>query len=87
VATRVKRAGGRATRGTPQQYRGEPYTHLTDQYALALLAVEMLLGQPPVVVRRAADLEEKRRFFDDPARWCDQLVSLHPALASRCCAC
>ena len=70
-----------ATYLTPEQYRGEPYTHLTDQYVLALLAVEMLLGQPPVVVRRAADLEEKRRFFDDPAPWCDQLASLHPALA------
>jgi hemoglobin-like flavoprotein len=72
-----------ATYLTPEQYRGEPYTHLTDQYALALLAVEMLLGQPPVVVKRAADLEEKKRFFDDPSRWRDQLASLHPTFADQ----
>lgn len=72
-----------ATYLAPEQYRGEPYTQRTDQYALALLAVEMLLGQPPVVVRRAADLEEKKRFFDDPARCRGDLARLHPTLADK----
>jgi serine/threonine protein kinase len=72
-----------ATHLAPECYAGQAYTSLTDQYALGLLAVEMLLGVPPVVVRRAADLEQKKRFFDDPASVCAaSIAALHPGLAS-----
>jgi len=70
-----------ATYLAPEQYRGRPYTSRTDQYALALLAVEMLLGEPPLRVRCAADLEKKSRFFNDPEPCIAALARLHPTFA------
>ena len=50
----------------PEQYYGWPSTDRSDQYSLALLALEMLQGAPPVAVRNPVDLEPKRKFFDHP---------------------
>ena len=63
------RDGGEATYLVPEQYEGQPYTDKSDQYGVGLLAFEMLEGRPPVTVSRLADLEKKRQFFDDPARF------------------
>jgi serine/threonine protein kinase len=71
-----------ATHLVPEQYIGEPYTEKSDQYSLALLAVEMLLGRAPVAVRCAADLQKKSRFFDKPEQFISDLSSRHPGLAS-----
>jgi serine/threonine protein kinase len=71
-----------ATYLVPEQYIGEPYTKKSDQYSLALLAVEMLLGRAPVEVKCAADLEKKSHFFDNPEQFISDLNSLHPGLAS-----
>jgi len=71
-----------ATYLVPEQYIGEPYTEKSDQYSLALLAIEMLLGRPPVAVKCAADLLEKRRFFDDPEQSIKDLKDRHPGLTS-----
>ena len=72
-----------ATYLLPEQYDGTPLTPLADQYSLALLALEMLHGVPPVQVTKPADFELKRRFFEDPlacipadATWPDE----HPLL-------
>ena len=63
------RDAGEATYLVPEQYEGQPYTDKSDQYGVGLLAFEMLEGRPPVTVSRLADLEKKRQFFDDPARF------------------
>jgi serine/threonine protein kinase len=56
-----------ATHLIPEQYLGQPLSPRSDQYGLAQLAVQMLCGKAPVTVTRPVDLEEKRRFFDNPA--------------------
>ena len=71
-----------ATHLVPEQYIGEPYTEKSDQYSLALLAVEMLLGKAPVTVRCAADLKKKSHFFKRPKQFISDLNSHHPGLAS-----
>ena len=71
-----------ATYLLPEQYQGQPYTQQSDQYSLALLAVEMLQGAPPVTVTCAADLERKRAFFERPAAFMDEWKERHPALTS-----
>ena len=71
-----------ATYLLPEQYHGQPYTHHSDQYSLALLAVEMLQGAPPVTVHCAADLERKRAFFEQPAAFLGAWKEHHPALTA-----
>lgn len=63
---RFPRDAAEATYLAPEQYEGQPYTEQSDQYAIGLIALEMLEGRPPVTVTRLADLEAKRRFYDDP---------------------
>lgn len=66
---------------TPEQFYGHPVTERSDQYALGLLALEMLEGVRPVTVTCAADFSLKQRFFDEafnsPRAW----EARHPALA------
>jgi hemoglobin-like flavoprotein len=71
-----------ATYLLPEQYQGRAYTHRSDQYSLALVAVEMLQGAPPVTVNCAADLERKRVFFERPADFLGAWKERHPALTS-----
>jgi hemoglobin-like flavoprotein len=71
-----------ATYLVPEQYRGQPYTRQSDQYSLALLAVEMLQGAPPVSVNCAADLERKRAFFARPADFLGPWQARHPVLTA-----
>jgi serine/threonine protein kinase len=52
----------------PEQYYCSPWTERSDQYSLALLALEMLSGHPPVPVRKPEDLERKREFFENPGQ-------------------
>ena len=55
-----------ATRLVPEQYIGEPYTEKSDQYSLALLAVEMLLGKAPVTVRWPQTSKRRATSSKDP---------------------
>ena len=64
----------------PEQYEGQPYTDKSDQYGVGLLAFEMLEGRPPVMVSRLADLEKKRQFFDDPARFAGEWPRVYSRL-------
>jgi len=66
---RFPRDAAEATYLVPEQYEGKPYTELSDQYGIGLIALEMLEGRPPVTVTRLADLEEKRRFYEDPEQF------------------
>jgi serine/threonine protein kinase len=66
---------------TPEQYVGEPITRLTDQYSLGLLALELLNGEPPVKVRQASHLEQKRAFFARPAEAFGDWQRTFPGLA------
>ncbi|HSH74481.1 MAG TPA: TIR domain-containing protein [Longimicrobiales bacterium] len=57
----------RLTYLAPEQYEDpKGVTPGTDQYALGLLAIEMLQGHPPVPVGHLADLRTKREFFRNP---------------------
>ena len=58
-----------ATYLAPEQYEGQPYTEQSDQYGIGLIALEMLEGRPPVTVTRLADLEAKRRFYENPGQF------------------
>jgi serine/threonine protein kinase len=49
------------------------YTEKSDQYELGLLALEMLLGKPPVEVRCAADFAAKKCFFESPGEFMGQI--------------
>ena len=71
-----------ATYLLPEQYHGQTYTQQSDQYSLALLAVEMLQGSPPVTVNCVADLERKRAFFQRPAEFIGAWKERHPCLTS-----
>lgn len=51
---------------TPEMFYGWAVTPRADQYALGLLALEMLTGRRPVTVRLPVDLILKQRFFSDP---------------------
>jgi serine/threonine protein kinase len=66
---RFPRDAAEATYLAPEQYEGKPYTELSDQYGIGLIALEMLEGRPPVTVTRLADLEAKRRFYEDPGQF------------------
>lgn len=70
-----------ATYMTPEQYAGEPITPLSDQYALGLLGLELLNGEPPVRVRRIMDFERKPAFFACPSRAFGPWRHSHPGLA------
>lgn len=70
-----------ATYATPEHYRGDRLSTKSDQYALGLLAFEMLHGTPPVTVRRLADFEIKREFFREPGAFAGPWRERHPLLA------
>jgi hemoglobin-like flavoprotein len=71
-----------ATYLLPEQYHGQTYTQQSDQYSLALLAVEMLQGSPPVTVNCVADFERKRAFFQRPGEFIGAWKERHPCLTS-----
>ena len=56
------------------------FTQKTDQYALGLLALEMLRGKPPVVVKSLDDLQKKKEYFADTARLSQYLQRRSPVL-------
>ena len=41
----------------PEQHKKLMITQKTDQYSLALLAIEMLQGEPPVLVKTLSDIK------------------------------
>jgi serine/threonine protein kinase len=65
----------------PESYAGHLRTSLSDQYALGLLAFEMLEGAPPCRIACPADLAKKSAFFADPAVHAGQWQARHPDLA------
>jgi len=69
VQTWFPRDAVEATYMVPEQFEGQPYTEKSDQYAIGLIALEMLDGRPPVTVTRLAHLDMKRQFYDDPSRF------------------
>ncbi|MEM7237325.1 MAG: TIR domain-containing protein, partial [Pseudomonadota bacterium] len=50
----------------PEQHRELRITPKSDQYSLAILAIEMLQGQPPVRVETLDDIKRKENFFANP---------------------
>jgi hemoglobin-like flavoprotein len=50
---------------TPERFFGRPRTHLTDQYSLGLIAVELLGGERVPRITAPCDLESRRRLFAD----------------------
>jgi hemoglobin-like flavoprotein len=65
----------------PERYFGLEIDSFADQYYLALLALELLQGQPPVEVNVFADLESKREFFDNPRSFFGDLSDEQPAFS------
>lgn len=51
---------------TPESFYGWPLSPRTDQYALGLIALEMLEGTRRVTVRLPVDMILKQKFFADP---------------------
>ncbi|MGH8589037.1 MAG: protein kinase [Gammaproteobacteria bacterium] len=66
----------------PEQYTGAIYGPRSDQYSLGLIAFEMLEGKQPVCLACPADLEVKRKFFQNPESFAGEWKSRHPLLAS-----
>ena len=50
----------------PEYYYGRCIGSAADQYALGLIALEMLQGRPPVRIRCLADLARLPAFYDNP---------------------
>ena len=50
---------------TPERFFGQPHDHLSDQFSLGLLAMELLGGERVPGVTRPRDLEDKQRLFKD----------------------
>jgi hypothetical protein len=66
----------------PEVFKGEPATHLTDQYMLGQLGLEMLQGQLPFDVRRPSQVRNKESFWDDPeGSAASEWVEAHRAFA------
>jgi serine/threonine protein kinase len=57
---------------SPESYQGKPIDGRTDQYYLALLALELLQGKPPVSINTFADLHTKEKFFAEPRLYFDK---------------
>jgi TIR domain len=57
---------------SPEIYHGKPIDGRTDQYYLALLALELVQGKPPVSIDTFADLQTKAKFFDGPRSYFDK---------------
>ena len=70
----------RLTYIVPEQYAKDGVTHKTDQYALGLLAIEMLQGRPPVQVNQLKDLVDKTIFFEDPEAYGGEWLRRSPTL-------
>ncbi len=66
----------------PEQYTGAMYGPRSDQYSLGLIAFEMLEGKQPVCPACPADLEVKRKFFQNPESFAGEWERRHPPLAS-----
>jgi hemoglobin-like flavoprotein len=67
---------------SPERYYGKPIGERTDQYYLALLALELLHGKPPISVETFADLKSKEEFFVSPRSYFDEtLRRSQPALS------
>lgn len=67
---------------SPERYYGKPIGPKTDQYHLALLALELLQGKPPVSIATFADLQKKADFFGSPRKYFDDGLRLNqPALS------
>jgi hemoglobin-like flavoprotein len=67
---------------SPERYYGKPIGPKTDQYHLALLALELLQGTPPVSIAAFADLQKKADFFKSPRSYFDDGLRLNqPALS------
>jgi len=67
---------------SPERYYGKPIGAKTDQYHLALLALELLQGKPPVSIAAFADLQKKADFFKSPRSYFDDGLRLNqPALS------
>lgn len=67
---------------SPERFYGKPISDKTDQYYLALLALELLQGKPPVSIENFADLELKSDFFKSPRSKFDEWFRLNePALS------
>jgi hemoglobin-like flavoprotein len=67
---------------SPERYYGKPISEKTDQYYLALLALELLQGKPPVLINTYADLQGKVDFFKAPRSYFDNELRLsQPALS------
>ena len=50
---------------TPERFFGQAHDHLSDQFSLGLLAMELLGGERVPGVTRPRDLEDKQRLFKD----------------------
>lgn len=81
IQTYFPRSRRAATYMGPEQFAGLPMSARSDQYALGLLAFEMLQGAAPILIRCPADLGRKHRFFADPAVFAGAWKERHPALA------
>lgn len=65
---------------TPESFYGWPLSPRTDQYALGLIALEMLEGTRRVTVRLPVDMILKQRFFADPFPEPPAWEQRHPVL-------
>jgi hypothetical protein len=73
----------------PERYVGERSCFATDEYYIALLGLELLLGKPPVEVNCYADLEKKLAFFDAPTAAFESIGRRRPRFFlfwQRCCS-
>jgi serine/threonine protein kinase len=66
LATWQDEAPNLAAYVAPEVADGQTATAQTDQYMLGQLAFEMLEGRLPFVIRRAAEVQHKAAFWDDP---------------------
>ncbi|MEM8657660.1 MAG: globin domain-containing protein, partial [Pseudomonadota bacterium] len=64
----------------PEQHKKLMITQKTDQYSLALLAIEMLQGEPPVLVKSLSDIKRKEKFFNKPEAFAKNWSARSPRL-------
>ena len=74
----------------PEDYYGEALNEKTDQYALGLVALSMLQGEPPVAINHMDDLAKLPEFFENPRKffdkaWRDRAPGLSRVIARMLC--